>query len=112
MTSKETAQSIKLFPFRTVTHFFSNGERCDQTGKPRFVEVKLRCLRTKEKSFAVSLYLMEPLTCEYILTVESPWLCDFVESADMNGFSKPKQVESVIGAPVAADQKPGDQAYP
>lgn len=96
----------------TVTHYFSNGERCDQTGKPRFVEVKLRCLRIKEKSFAVSLYLMEPLTCEYILTIESPWLCDFVEGADMNGFSKPKE-ESVINAAAPADQKPGqDQVRP
>ena len=45
-----------------------------------------RCIRTKEKSHAVSLYLVEPSVCDYLLGIESPWLCDHIENVDMNGF--------------------------
>ena len=42
-----------------------------------------RCVRSSsEKSPAVSLYLIEPATCEYLLGVESPWFCNLVEKAD------------------------------
>ena len=37
---------------------------------------------SSEKSPAVSLYLIEPATCEYLLGVESPWFCNLVEKAD------------------------------
>lgn len=35
---------------------------------------------------ALSMYLIEPQACEYILTVESPWLCNYVESLDSNAL--------------------------
>jgi len=37
------------------------------------------------KSSAVSLYLLEPNTCEYFLSVESPWICDFIQSFNSDG---------------------------
>jgi endoplasmic reticulum lectin 1 len=81
----------------TVTHYFSNGDRCEENNRSRFVELKLKCIRTREKSHAVSLYLMEPATCEYILTIESPWLCEYVESADMNGLANVFYAEDSTG---------------
>jgi endoplasmic reticulum lectin 1 len=66
----------------TLSLFYSNGDMCEN--KKRFVEVKLRCLKPSEKSHAVSLYLIEPVTCEYLLAVESIWLCDYIEKYDLN----------------------------
>jgi len=49
--------------------------------KPRAVEVKLKCKQADSPS-TVSLYLLEPRTCEYILGVESPLVCDLLHMAD------------------------------
>ncbi|XP_019865202.2 endoplasmic reticulum lectin 1 [Aethina tumida] len=70
---------------KQLSHFYSNGEICDKTGKPRQTEVKLKCLDTTSLS-AVSLYLLEPRYCEYILGVESPLICDILAAADENGL--------------------------
>ena len=70
-----------------VSHFYTNGDFCELTNKKRVVEVKFKCLVTKEKTHAISLYLVEHSTCEYLLAIESPWLCDFVNSVDdVNGI--------------------------
>jgi hypothetical protein len=65
------------------------------TGKPRQVEVRLKCREsgTSESLNAVSLYLLEPDVCSYVLGVESPILCHLMDSADENGL---------ISAPIAA----------
>lgn len=68
---------------------FTDGNKCDETNRNRFVEVKFKCLRNKPNSGAISLYLIEPATCEYLLSVESPWLCDYIESVDLNGLNPP-----------------------
>lgn len=77
--------------------YYSNGDICHELNRKRFVEVKFRCIRSKEKQHqhTISLYLIEPSLCEYLLAIESPWLCDYVESLDSNGLP----VE-VIDAPV------------
>ncbi len=64
-----------------VSHFYSGGDVCDITKKPRSVEVKLKCKKSDSPS-TVSLYLLEPKTCEYILGVESPLVCDILHKAD------------------------------
>lgn len=66
----------------TLSLLYSDGDLCEN--KKRFVEVKLRCLKPSEKSHAISLYLIEPVTCEYLLAVESYWLCDYIEKYDIN----------------------------
>ena len=79
----------------TLSMLYSNGDVCELTNKKRVVEVKFKCLQSKEKTHAISLYLIEPTTCEYMLAVESQWLCEFVSSADdVNGLS---EVSSTIG---------------
>lgn len=59
---------------------------CDKTGQPRQTEVKLKCLENAANPSSVSLYLLEPKYCEYILGVESPLICDILDKADDNGL--------------------------
>nr|XP_034827027.1 endoplasmic reticulum lectin 1 isoform X2 [Maniola hyperantus] len=72
----------------SVSHFYSGGDVCDKTGKPRQTEVKLKCLENSSSPAQVSLYLLEPRTCHYILGVESPLICDILPLADENGLIK------------------------
>ncbi|XP_012271255.1 endoplasmic reticulum lectin 1 isoform X2 [Orussus abietinus] len=72
---------------KQLSHFYSGGSECDKTGKLRQTEVKLKCVEPQTTSPAsVSLFLLEPKTCEYILGVESPLICDILEFADDNGL--------------------------
>lgn len=41
---------------------------------------------------AVSLYLLEPQPCEYVLGVEAAFLCPLIEAADTNGFIKSEDI--------------------
>ncbi|XP_046962137.1 endoplasmic reticulum lectin 1 isoform X2 [Vanessa cardui] len=72
----------------SVSHFYSGGDVCDKTSKPRQTEVKLKCLENSSSPAQVSLYLLEPRTCHYILGVESPLICDILPLADENGLIK------------------------
>ncbi|CAF0889850.1 unnamed protein product [Brachionus calyciflorus] len=65
---------------------YSEGSKCDETNKNRFVEVKFKCIKNKSQAGAISLYLVEPTMCEYLLAIESAWLCDYIESVDQNGL--------------------------
>ena len=58
---------------------------CNLPENPRQVEVKLKCKRSDSPS-TVSLYLLEPKTCEYVLGVESPLVCDIIHLADDDGL--------------------------
>jgi len=69
-----------------LSHLYSDGTVCDKTGKPRQTEVKLKCLENSSSVNSVSLYLLEPRYCEYILGVESPLVCDILARADENGL--------------------------
>lgn len=68
-----------------ISHLYSDGSLCDQTGTNRQVEVKFKCKDSSNLN-AVSLYLLEPKTCEYILVVESSILCELIDNADENGL--------------------------
>ncbi|XP_072363974.1 endoplasmic reticulum lectin 1 isoform X1 [Scyliorhinus torazame] len=70
---------------RVVSHFYGNGDLCDLTGKPRQVVVKLKC-KESESPHAVTIYMLEPQTCQYILGVESPVICKILDTADENGL--------------------------
>lgn len=66
---------------------------CEKTGEKRQTEVKLKCMDGSNSPTAVSLYLMEPQTCQYVLGVESPLICDILEKADEYGLMpKPEGV--------------------
>ncbi|XP_066280043.1 endoplasmic reticulum lectin 1-like isoform X2 [Branchiostoma lanceolatum] len=69
---------------RMVTHYYGHGDMCDVTGRPREVLVKMKCKVSDQHS--VTIYLIEPNTCEYILGVESPIICSLLDTADENGL--------------------------
>lgn len=92
---------------KMVSHFYGDGDVCAETGKPRHVEVKLKCKYSETNSDSVGLYLLEPQTCAYILgvsfcckrclrtvltcslfplQVESPFLCRLLNAIDQNGL--------------------------
>lgn len=74
------AQKVKL-----VSHFYGHGDVCDLTGKPRQVTVKLKC-KESESPHAVTVYMLEPQTCQYVLGVESPVICRILDTADEYGL--------------------------
>lgn len=78
-------KSITMQNKKTVIHYHSNGDSCDQTGQPRSVEVKLKCSDNPSPS-AIVVYLLEPKTCEYTLGVESTLLCPILKQSDDYGL--------------------------
>lgn len=83
---KENPQKRPSKNARYITHLYQGGSKCDETGDFRQTEVQLKCLENSTSKSKVSLYLMEPKTCNYILTVESPFLCDVIDAADEDGL--------------------------
>uniref|UniRef100_A0A8D0CNX3 Endoplasmic reticulum lectin n=1 Tax=Sander lucioperca TaxID=283035 RepID=A0A8D0CNX3_SANLU len=77
---EDGVQKVKL-----VSHFYGHGDMCDLTGKPRQVIVKLKC-KESESPHAVTVYMLEPQTCQYILGVESPVICRILDTADEHGL--------------------------
>uniref|UniRef100_A0A3Q4AJT0 Endoplasmic reticulum lectin n=1 Tax=Mola mola TaxID=94237 RepID=A0A3Q4AJT0_MOLML len=77
---EDGVQKVKL-----VSHFYGHGDLCDLTGKPRQVIVKLKC-KESESPHAVTVYMLEPQTCQYILGVESPVICRILDTADEHGL--------------------------
>lgn len=73
-------QKVKL-----VSHFYGHGDVCDLTDKPRQVIVKLKC-KESESPHAVTVYMLEPQTCQYVLGVESPVICRVLDTADEHGL--------------------------
>lgn len=51
-----------------------------------FLQVKLKCVHNKNSPGAVSLYLLEPRTCQYILGVESNLICRLLQQVDADGL--------------------------
>ena len=67
----------------SVELFYTEGDICDITGKPRDVIVRLKC---KPGATSLSLYLLEPKTCSYILGLESQLLCQLLTEVDEQGL--------------------------
>lgn len=81
---------------KQLSHFYSDGKSCDKTGKPRQTVVKLKCLENSSNLGAVSLYLLEPKYCEYVLGVESPLICKILGLADENGLVELNAVDDGV----------------
>ncbi|XP_005106471.1 endoplasmic reticulum lectin 1 [Aplysia californica] len=71
---------------RMLSYFYTGGDWCDLTNKPRTCEVRLKCLQNVQNPHAVVLSLAEPVTCQYVLTVESALFCPVLKDADDNGL--------------------------
>lgn len=48
----------------------------------------MKCIENASNTAQVSLYLLEPRTCHYILGVESPLICHILPLADEHGLIK------------------------
>eukprot|EP00092_Neocalanus_flemingeri_P071711 GFUD01088169.1.p1 GENE.GFUD01088169.1~~GFUD01088169.1.p1 ORF type:complete len:413 (-),score=121.00 GFUD01088169.1:81-1259(-) len=81
---------------KMVSIFYSNGEVCDLTGKPRQIEVKLKC-KVADNPSTCSLYLLEPRNCEFVMGVESPLVCDLLPHADPQTGLFPVGIVDTIG---------------
>ncbi len=84
-----------------LVHYYTGGAACDQTGQPRIVEVKFKCVETPSPS-AIALYLLEPKTCEYALGVESSVLCPLMQGSDDYGLF---DISSFLESPSLLDSK-------
>nr|XP_016923536.1 endoplasmic reticulum lectin 1 [Drosophila suzukii] len=93
----------------SIWHHYGKGTHCDRTGLPREVDVKLTCTPVTNSGTAVSMYLLEPKTCQYILVVESPTICDLMHYADSHGLVK---VENLQKIPFTGTEKSPTTAAP
>lgn len=102
---------------QVVSHFYSSGSVCPKTGEKRETEVNIiivygnqhfsvvvllfqvryKCVKGRYNDDSVALYLLEPKTCKYILTIESPSLCEIINGPlDEHGMFNVKP-KSIIG---------------
>jgi endoplasmic reticulum lectin 1 len=75
---------------------YTGGDICTETKRLRNVEVRVKCqteVEDVENPSAISMYLIEPKKCSYILLVESSLMCDKLQSADEYGLL-PELLES------------------
>ncbi|GAB6031803.1 hypothetical protein CHUAL_010205 [Chamberlinius hualienensis] len=71
---------------KQISQLYSDGDLCTETLKPRQVEVQLRCKESPDHLNAVSMSLLEPSICDYILIVESPIFCHLITKVDDYGL--------------------------
>lgn len=81
-------------PRKQITHFYAGGSTCDKTGQQRQTEVALICPENVTSRTSVSLYLLEPKVCNYILGVESPIICDILDKVDEYGLVDESEMSS------------------
>ncbi|XP_003741103.1 endoplasmic reticulum lectin 1 [Galendromus occidentalis] len=91
-----------------VKHFYSDGDMCAVTGKPRTVEVKLSCKAVPGHPDAVSISLQEPKACEYKLSVEGSIVCSLLTKVDEDGL--PEQSSPASGPPAESSERDEKQA--
>ena len=90
---------------KQVSVFYSDGDICDKTGQPRQIEVKLKC-KPGQSASTVSLYLLEPKVCQYVLGVESPLVCDLLPVADPDTGLFPTELVDHLGEQTEENTKP------
>jgi endoplasmic reticulum lectin 1 len=89
---------------KQITHFYNGGSTCDKTGQQRQTEVVLKCLENAPSRSTVSLYLLEPKVCSYILGVESPLICDILDKVNEDGLVPESEVSQSTGEEITIDQ--------
>lgn len=81
----------------SIWHHYEKGSKCDRTGLPREVDVKLTCSGLGSMNpTAVSMYLLEPKTCQYILVFESPMVCMLMGYTDEYGLIDEEKLQKVL----------------
>ncbi|PAA94821.1 hypothetical protein BOX15_Mlig029395g1, partial [Macrostomum lignano] len=65
-----------------LVQFYTDGDICDLTGKPRWTRLLLRCRGEADSPTAVSIAFAEHQTCQYTVTLEGRMLCPIIAAAD------------------------------
>jgi endoplasmic reticulum lectin 1 len=74
-------------------------------------QVRLKCSDSSSSPGAVALYLVEPKTCEYILGVESPLICNILSQADENGLIKIPEVDDLADEVTVSSEDDEDPSH-
>jgi len=82
---EQAQKNKKVKRVNFISNRYSKGDYCDASSSARNVEVKLKCSSDGD-SHSVSIYLLEPSICEYIMGLESPLFCDLIQKSDPNGL--------------------------
>ncbi|VDN08158.1 unnamed protein product [Thelazia callipaeda] len=69
-----------------VSYMYAGGAACKEANIHRSVEVRVRCRTSSGSQTAVTIYLLEPYKCQYILGVESARFCDLLQTVDQYGL--------------------------
>eukprot|EP00038_Savillea_parva_P010410 m.190064 g.190064 ORF g.190064 m.190064 type:complete len:510 (+) comp17939_c0_seq1:237-1766(+) len=69
----------------SMTHYYAEGDFCDEIGKHRETKVKMMCSRSLTGT-QVALSLHETSTCMYTLKVQAALFCDIMKTVDKHGF--------------------------
>lgn len=81
----------------SIWHHYEKGSKCDRTGLPREVDVELTCGSLGSMNpTAVSMYLLEPKTCQYILVFESPLVCMLMGYTDDSGLIEDAKLQKLL----------------
>lgn len=95
-------------PDTILWHHYGAGSQCDKTGNHRETEVKLMCVASSSMS-AVSMYLLEPKTCQYILVVESPMVCPLIPIVDEDGLISKPDFQKFLDVMMTKEKTEGDE---
>ena len=93
-----------------VTHLYVRGDICDVTGEERQCLVKLKCIKNAKPS-QVSIFLEEPSSCNYIMTVEASYICDLLKYVDADGIIQWPQLRTG-GDHATSTSTPAEQEEP
>eukprot|EP00037_Helgoeca_nana_P013487 m.124156 g.124156 ORF g.124156 m.124156 type:complete len:499 (+) comp22063_c1_seq1:250-1746(+) len=69
----------------SMTHYYGNGDNCQEIDAPREVRVKMMC-STSLTGTQVALSLHETSTCKYTLKVQSALFCKLMKTVNAQGF--------------------------
>lgn len=87
---KDNAIVVEDSDILQVSHYYGNGDFCDEIKKRRSVEVRIKCRESPESEHPTTVFLIieEPTTCHYTLTLQAGMFCSGLQDIDMkNGLS-------------------------
>ncbi|KAL8570966.1 hypothetical protein ACOMHN_037826 [Nucella lapillus] len=97
-TLRESRVRSKIASGRYHSQYYTNGSKCDLTGKGRETEVRYLCEET-EDDYIVR--VDEPETCAYVITVHTPRICSHPHLKSPT----PTQPIPIVCAPLLTDQQ-------
>ncbi|KAI6182649.1 hypothetical protein M3Y97_00403600 [Aphelenchoides bicaudatus] len=84
-TGEEVRKMLNGRIIQTST-MYTRGDLCSEANTLRKCEVQMKCPDKKDNPTLISMFLVEPSTCSYILLVESRMFCDKIQLADEFGM--------------------------